>query len=275
MGVPKESSSRKRRGSVLSRGERREIAARDSERSFRANSTLGHALRGHGRQRDMSIHRIQMDLRILTPSTEYSGMCQLYRNCKASFGTCTNLVMLGMTRKSFSSFAREPKLRQPIARRRAPASNGVGHEKEIAMQKSPPAANPDAYVAELSGWQRACVEDMRKAVRAASDLQEVVKWGHLVYLSNGPVLLIRAEEARVLLGFWRGQRLRATESRLKPGGKYEMATLELREGMTVGSAIVRRLTKEAVALNISLGNPTHVVKTNNALKRRRAKRARS
>ena len=34
----------------------------------------------------------------------------------------------------------------------------------------------------------------------------------------------------MLLDFWRGQRLRATEPRLKPGGKYEMATLEIREG---------------------------------------------
>ena len=31
--------------------------------------------------------------------------------------------------------------------------------------------------------------------------------GALVYFSNGPVLLIRAEDERVLFGFWRGQRL--------------------------------------------------------------------
>jgi len=67
-----------------------------------------------------------------------------------------------------------------------------------------------------------------------------VKWGHLVYLSNGPVLLIRAEENRVLFGFWRGQRLSAIEPRLKRGGKYEMATLELREGMTINPATARR-----------------------------------
>jgi len=64
----------------------------------------------------------------------------------------------------------------------------------------------------------------------------------------------------VLFGFWRGQRLRAIEPGLKPGGKYEMATLELREGMKVGSASVRRLTKEAVALNKTLGDPTRLTK---------------
>jgi hypothetical protein len=49
-----------------------------------------------------------------------------------------------------------------------------------------------------------------------------------------PFLLIRAEERRVLFGFWRGQRLRGIEPRLKPGGKYEMATLELVEQNAAG-----------------------------------------
>ncbi len=124
------------------------------------------------------------------------------------------------------------------------------------MKTSIPAASPDAYVAALKGWRRECVEALRAAVRAAAVLEELVKWGHLVYLANGPLLLIRAEEERVLFGFWRGRRLVAIEPRLKKGGKYEMATLELREGMTVKPAIVRRLTREAVALNEELGNPT-------------------
>jgi hypothetical protein len=123
------------------------------------------------------------------------------------------------------------------------------------MKKVTPAASPDAYVESLDGWRRRIVETLRTTVRAASALEEVVKWGHLVYLANGPVLLIRAEESRVLFGFWRGQRLRAIEPRLKPGGKYEMATLELREGMTVKPPIVRRLTREAVALDRKRGDP--------------------
>ncbi len=129
------------------------------------------------------------------------------------------------------------------------------------MKKSAPAANPDAYVGSLDGWRRSCVDRMRAAVRSAAEREEVVKWGHLVYLSNGPVLLIRAEEERVLFGFWRGQRLRAIESGLKPGGKYEMATLELREGMEIDPLTAHRLAKEAVAPNRTLGNPTHAAKT--------------
>ena len=80
--------------------------------------------------------------------------------------------------------------------------------------------------------------------------------GELVYLANGPVLMIRAEADRVLLGFWRGQRLRDLEPRLRPGGKYEMATLELRPGERIASATVRRLTLAGVRLNAEVGDPT-------------------
>jgi hypothetical protein len=126
------------------------------------------------------------------------------------------------------------------------------------MKKSIPAPNPNAYVDALSGWQVATVQSLRAAVIASAKLDEVIKWGHLVYLSNGPVLLIRAEEHRVLFGFWRGQRLREIEKRLKPGGKYEMATIELHENENVSAGIVRRLTKAAVEFNRKLGNPTSI-----------------
>jgi hypothetical protein len=124
------------------------------------------------------------------------------------------------------------------------------------MKKSVPAASPDTYVDALAGWQRGTVQHLRMAVRASATLDEVIKWGHLVYLSNGPVLLIRAEADRVLFGFWRGQRLREIEARLKPGGKYEMATIELREDEEVSAAQVRRLVRAAVGLNETLGDPT-------------------
>jgi hypothetical protein len=91
------------------------------------------------------------------------------------------------------------------------------------------AATPDAYAEALSGWRRAYVTALRAAVQsAATALREQLKWGHLVYLLNGPVLLVRAEPERVLFGLWRGQRRLGIEPRLRPGGKYEMATLELR-----------------------------------------------
>jgi hypothetical protein len=128
------------------------------------------------------------------------------------------------------------------------------------MKKSPVASSPDEYVAALNGWRRRCVTQLRDAVRDSANATEEIKWGHLVYFSNGPLLLIRAEEERVLFGFWRGQQLRKIEPRLKPGGKYEMATLELREGDIVETETVRELTEKAVALNKKLGDPTLAAK---------------
>ena len=124
------------------------------------------------------------------------------------------------------------------------------------MKKSTPAANPEAYVRSQTGWRKGCVEALRTAAIDAARTEEMIKWGHLVFLSNGPVFLVRAEDERVLFGFWRGNRLREIEPRLKPGGKYEMATIELREGDSIPAARVRRLVKAAVALNKELGDPT-------------------
>jgi hypothetical protein len=128
------------------------------------------------------------------------------------------------------------------------------------MKRSTPAATPDAYVAALTGWRRTCVEELRADVRAAARLEEVIKWGNLVYLGKGPVLMIRAEAERVLLGFWRGQRLRGLEPRLRPGGKYEMATLELRSHESIAPTTVRRLTAAAVRLNVEFGDPTRLAR---------------
>jgi hypothetical protein len=126
----------------------------------------------------------------------------------------------------------------------------------MAMRKAIPAADPDAYVDALGGWQRDCVKRLRAAVRRAKPGEEVVKWGHLVYFSDGPLALIRAEETRVLFGFWRGQRLTDLEPRLKPGGKYEMATIEIREGSTISPARATQLMRAAIQLNQTLGDPT-------------------
>ncbi len=128
------------------------------------------------------------------------------------------------------------------------------------MKRTTPAASPDAYVAALTTWRRHCVEELRASIVAAATLEEVIKWGNIVYLANGPVAVIRAEGERVLLGFWRGQRLREVEPRLRPGGKYEMATATLREGERIEPAVVRRLVRDAVKLNRDLGDPTSIAR---------------
>jgi hypothetical protein len=139
------------------------------------------------------------------------------------------------------------------------------------MQKQPTFLSPDAYIDSLDGWRRECVERLRASVVALKPLQEAVKWGHLVYAANGPVLLIRAEPERVLFGFWRGQRLRDIEPALRASGQYEMATLEIREGMTVKTATARRLARAAVALNETLGDPRLAAKRGKTAARKGAK----
>lgn len=123
------------------------------------------------------------------------------------------------------------------------------------MEKKPPAESPDAYARALRGWKKTVVTDLRTAVLGAAPMEERIKWGHIVMFANGPVLLVRAEEERVLFGFWRGKRLREIEPRLKASGKYELATMEFRKSDTVDPAIAARLAKAAVKLNVTLGNP--------------------
>jgi hypothetical protein len=124
------------------------------------------------------------------------------------------------------------------------------------MKKAVPAESPDAYVAALAGWRRTLVDSLRKAAHAAGARDERIKWGHLVFFSNGPVLLIRAEDERVLFGFWRGKRLRALDERLKGNGKYELATIDLREDDTISAAKAKQLVIAAIELNRTLGDPT-------------------
>jgi len=128
------------------------------------------------------------------------------------------------------------------------------------LKKSDVAKDPDDYVSALYGWRRKCVAGLRAAVRAAATLDEAVKWGHLVYSANGPVLYIRAEDTRVLFGFWRGKRLREFEPRLKHSGNYEMASIELIAGDILPPAVVRRLTRAAAALDRKLGDPRAAAK---------------
>ena len=125
------------------------------------------------------------------------------------------------------------------------------------MKRSGPLpASPDEYVQSIGGWQRDRVDMLRAIARDVGGSDETVKWGHLVYMANGPTFLIRAEEDRVLFGFWRGKRLLDIEPRMKGGGKYELRTLELREETPVDPAMAERLIREAINLNCTVGNPT-------------------
>jgi hypothetical protein len=124
------------------------------------------------------------------------------------------------------------------------------------MKRSGPLpASPDEYVQLIGGWQRERVDQLRSIAARVGDSHETVKWGHLVYMANGPSFLIRAEDHRVLFGFWRGQRLLDIEPRMTGTGKYEMKTLDLREETPIDPAVAEQLIREAIRLNRTVGNP--------------------
>ena len=119
----------------------------------------------------------------------------------------------------------------------------------------PAADSPDAYIAALSGWQFDLCTMLRAAVMRAAAFDETIKWTNLVFMANGPCILIRAEQHRVLLGFWRGKRLREVDPRIKASGKYELGNLVMTEAMEITPDQVARLAGEAFRLNATLGNP--------------------
>lgn len=120
----------------------------------------------------------------------------------------------------------------------------------------PAAESADAYIAALSGWQFERCTMLRAAVMRAAAFDETIKWTNLVFMANGPCILIRAEAHRVLLGFWRGKRLRGIEPRIRASGKYELGNLVMTEATEVDPAVVERLAAEAYRLNFDIGNPS-------------------
>ncbi|MBO9517124.1 MAG: DUF1801 domain-containing protein [Porphyrobacter sp.] len=120
------------------------------------------------------------------------------------------------------------------------------------------AANPDAFVSELSGWQFALVTTLRRAVHSAAEFDEIIKWGNLVFVHNGLCMLIHVEDERVVFGFWRGKRLTEVEPRIKPSGKYELGNIVFREGEGIDEAAIAKVALEAARLNREFGDPTAI-----------------
>lgn len=126
----------------------------------------------------------------------------------------------------------------------------------MAMMKGVVAAKPDAYVEALSGWQREYVEMLRAAIHQGGTFDEGIKWTNLLFSSNGPALVIRAEEHRVILAMFRGKRLAHIDPRIKPSGKFELANLIVTSPDGVEPALITKLAVEAAKLNAELGDPT-------------------
>lgn len=115
--------------------------------------------------------------------------------------------------------------------------------------KGTPPADPAEYVARLTGWQLDLVTALREAILSAAPFDEIIKWHNLVFVGDGPCILIHVEESRVLLGFWRGKRLVELDLRIKPSGKYELGNITFRPDTPVDAA---------QELNRQFGDPTAI-----------------
>lgn len=124
------------------------------------------------------------------------------------------------------------------------------------MANGPVAANPDAYVEALTGWQRERVEMLRAAIHAGGAFDESIKWTNLLFSAGGQCLVIRVEEGRVLLAMFRGKRLSHLDPRIKPSGKYELANLVMTAETEIDPVLVTQIAAKAARLNAELGDPT-------------------
>lgn len=126
----------------------------------------------------------------------------------------------------------------------------------MAMMKSSAAASPDAYVDALTGWQRDRVEMLRAAIHRSGKFDESIKWTNLLFSANGPCIVIRAEEHRVIIAMFRGKRLRHLDPRIKASGKFELANLILTEATPIMAKEIEQLAAAAWQTNQDHGDPT-------------------
>lgn len=114
----------------------------------------------------------------------------------------------------------------------------------------------DDYLDKVEPAQRQLLQSLRGLVqRAAPQATESFKWAQPVYEQGGPFCFLKAHRSHVTLGFWRGKQLAAGQGVLEGEGE-KMAHLKLRSVAELKPALVTRLVREAVALNLERGDPT-------------------
>jgi hypothetical protein len=127
-----------------------------------------------------------------------------------------------------------------------------------AMAKVSPARGMsiEAWVqAKAKGWQGELVHKLVAVAKAAAPRGEVtIKWNQPVLLQNGPVAFIKPAKAHVTFGFWRGAELSDPKGALEGGDRMKHVKLPSAEALD--EAQLKKWVKEAVALNVKLGDPS-------------------
>ncbi|HEY6043015.1 MAG TPA: DUF1801 domain-containing protein, partial [Anaerolineae bacterium] len=100
------------------------------------------------------------------------------------------------------------------------------------------------------------VNEIRMLVReAAPTATEAFKWAQPVYEANGPFAWVRAFQAHVTFGFWRGRELADPKGMLESSGE-RMAHVRLSNLKDIKKTQFKAWVREAVKLNQLKGNPT-------------------
>jgi hypothetical protein len=115
---------------------------------------------------------------------------------------------------------------------------------------------PEEWIAMWPGWTGNCAMALRDALLAGAAFDLSVKWGNLLFASNGPCAAIHVEDTRVVLALFRGKRLRGLDPAIKASGKYELGNLFYGLGTPVDHAGIAALAAAAAALNAEFGDPT-------------------
>ena len=114
----------------------------------------------------------------------------------------------------------------------------------------------DAYAKSLDDWRGDVVRELDALVRkAAPGTSGSIKWAQPVYELQGPFAYVKAFDAAVNFGFWRGADLSDPDGALEGTGD-RMRHVKIRAPEDVDPKRFTAWAKEAAALNESKGDPT-------------------
>lgn len=146
----------------------------------------------------------------------------------------------------------------PAAKKKTSAKKTTSAKTTTSAKKKPatPGKTIAGYVAGLSGWQAAAVQQLCALVEAAApEATGSIKWAQPVFEDHGPFCYVRAFARHVNFGFWRGADLPDPGQRLQGAGK-KMAHATISGLEDIDAAAFTALVKAAVALNRAEGDPT-------------------
>ncbi|MCO6466915.1 MAG: DUF1801 domain-containing protein [Bradyrhizobiaceae bacterium] len=132
------------------------------------------------------------------------------------------------------------------------------HEADELLPAPPPTKinSVDAYVSQLRGWQREVVNKLRQLIKTqAPEVKEGIMWSQPVYSGNGPVVYLKAFSDHVNMGFWRGNEISDSASRLV-GDLPTMRHVTIRHVNEVDAELFAGYIREAVKLDRDKGDAT-------------------